>query len=89
MVSSTAEGSTQTKMPAPKPKDEDYSLSGVRIRQAENGVVVSCDYSMDQSTKDKYRGRGCYDTYREPKDYVFDSHTKAAEFITKEIGKLK
>jgi hypothetical protein len=88
-VSRNSLGETQTKMRKVTPKDEDYYLCGVDIREAENGFIVSCRYKMTEENRKKYAAKGCYDTYRDSSESVFPDHEKAIDFIAAEIRKLK
>jgi len=89
IVSKNSLGQTQTKMKKVTPKDSDYFLSGVEIREAENGFIVSCRYRMTEKTRKEYSAKGCYDTYRDSEESVFPDHEKAIDFIAGEIRKLK
>ncbi len=83
----TAEGKV-TRKKKYEPTDEDYSLQCVRIEHAENGVVVCCEYGLDDEARDKARKSDNYPESYCSEKTVFENKQDAKAFIMKEFDAL-
>lgn len=72
--------------------DKDYQLCGVRIEDAENGVVVKCEYRLKPEVEAKMRksngGMGCYYGGDNSESHVFEQKADAQAFINGELTEL-
>jgi hypothetical protein len=75
-----------------EPVDGDWQLRGFNVDEADNGVVVNCDYRLNDKTKkrveaDGKAGLGHVDCYKSAKK-VFQDKSEAKTFIIGELDKL-
>lgn len=72
-----------------EPIDDDYKLSSLSIDDAENGVVVSCSYRLNDEASEKMRKSDNYSGgWCEPDKHVFEKKNDAKAFIMSEIDAL-
>lgn len=71
------------------PTDDDYDICGIEIGSAENGVTVSCRYTLKDEIKKKMETQqkeyGLCGSYEPPEMHVFEDKAAALKFITGEL----
>lgn len=72
--------------------DKDYRLCCIRIEDAENGVVVKCEYELRPEIKEKMRANKQDVPWRgmdeNTESYVFEDKAGAMKFLTDELNEL-
>ena len=88
-ISKAADGSKVITKKKYQPTDDDWKLSGVNIEDAENGVMVSCNYQLTDEAREKMHKSENYSSdYRMPEKHVFESQAKAKVFVIEELNRL-
>lgn len=70
--------------------DKDFQLSALRIKDAENGVVITCEYRLKPAVEAKMRKGNQHIPYYgdNSEDHVFEDKKDALAFITSELNEL-
>ena len=70
--------------------DKDFQLSGIRIDDAENGVVIKCEYRLKPEIEQKMRKSQQSIPYYgdNSESHVFEDKADALKFITGELSEL-
>ena len=77
-----------------EPTDDDYELSGIRVEEAENGVLVICELALNDDAKDKIKSHPNsgnyvpYDTDHKTERHVFEKIQDAKDFCNEQIDEL-
>lgn len=76
-----------------EPTDDDYKLSGFDVEEAENGVVITCKYALDDAVKAKMQQHPDmkyipYEIERKTVRNVFEDMKDAKKFCEGELDKL-
>ena len=83
-------GETVTRKKRYEPIDDDYDLVAVRFEEAENGVVVSCEYHLKDAVRDKLRKQEPHYYYdsNDTEKHVFEDKAGAKTFIIGELDAM-
>ncbi len=70
--------------------DADFQLCCIRVKDAENGVAISCEYKLKPEIEAKMRKGGDSIPYYgdNSEDHVFNDKKEALAFITSEFNEL-
>lgn len=95
MASDSPEGQVTRKKGYVPDDNKDYDLCSIEISEAENGVVVSCRYTLNKTAKAKVEksraaGASCpyYDSYGDQEKHVFEDKAAAVKFINSELTSM-
>lgn len=91
MAGSDVEKETSVRKKNYEPDSEkDFQLSGIRIDDAENGVVIKCEYRLKPDVEAKMRKASQNIPYYgdNSESHVFEDNKDALAFITGELNEL-
>ena len=89
----TKEAEKSTRKKRYQPTDTDWEVNRVSFDEAENGVVVECNYQLKDDVKnrikkDRDEGGPYVSEYRESTKHVFENKADAKTFVNDKLGML-